>query len=114
MVKDNISRQEAVLLAALALARAREKAAELYEQVVSGGDEDGWHVARWNAQDIMNAITEALGLAWAFSGSQQEAAAFMQEASMRASRMLAYKASYRERLEEPAKEPAEDGGEVPF
>jgi len=72
MGKDTITRDEVVFQATLALATARKAAAELYERIVAGED---WYVVRYNAQDVLNAITEAL--AWAFAGTQKEQMALM-------------------------------------
>jgi len=110
MKQNSISRHEAVLQAAVAIAQARQKAARVYERLIAGGD---LYAARWEAHDLADGITRALAFAWAFSGSQQEAAAFMQEAHVKASQILA-RWEAEEAARESAAQAVQEDGEVPF
>jgi len=97
---NTISRQEAVLQAAVALAEARQKAARIYERLIAGEE---LYLARRDAHEVTEYITKAITLAWAFTYESEEVAAFLREAHEQAAHILA-------RWEA---EKVEDG-EVPF
>jgi len=104
MGKDSITRQTAVLKAALALADAQEKAAEISEWLAAGE----LYAARWNAREVVEYITQAITFAWAFADTPEEAALLMREAQARAAEFL------ERRLERKAAEESVEDGEVPF
>lgn len=100
-----LSREQALWQAAWVLARAREKAAELYGWAVAGEATSAF-TPLILAQEVHAALQEALTFARAFADYQsfeQSVHAFLEEARLKAARILASKEAQ-----------ASAGEEVPF
>ncbi|TFU14531.1 hypothetical protein [Thermus tengchongensis] len=98
------SREQALLRAAWVLARAREKAAELYGWAVAG-EAGSAFTPLILAREVHEAMEEAFALAKIFADIQdfqQSVGAFLEEARLEAARILA------------SRETASKGEEVPF
>ncbi|WP_018461189.1 hypothetical protein [Thermus oshimai] len=101
-----LTRDEAVQQAAWAIARAREKLAELYGWALAG-EATSWVAPTLLARDILEALEEARALATAFAdvlAFGETVGAFLEEARLEAARIL--------REKEPAQPAGEE--EVPF
>ncbi|GAA6746704.1 MULTISPECIES: hypothetical protein [Thermus] len=101
-----LTRNEAVRQAAWAIARAREKLAELYGWALAG-EATSWAAPAILARDILEALEEARALATAFAdvlAFGETVGAFLEEARLEAARIL--------REKEPAQPAGEE--EVPF
>lgn len=101
-----LTRDEAVQQAAWAIARAREKLAELYGWALAG-EATSWVAPAILARDILEALEEARALATAFAdvlAFGETVGAFLEEARLEAARIL--------REKEPAQPAGEE--EVPF
>ncbi|BDG20288.1 hypothetical protein TthSNM11_24910 (plasmid) [Thermus thermophilus] len=101
-----LTRDEAVQQAAWAIARAREKLAELYGWALAG-EATSWVAPTLLARDILEALEEARALAIAFAdvlAFGETVGAFLEEARLEAARIL--------REKEPAQPAGEE--EVPF
>ncbi|MBW6396030.1 hypothetical protein KZX47_12970 [Thermus sp. SYSU G05001] len=101
-----LTRDEAVQQAAWAIARAREKLAELYGWALAG-EATSWVAPTLLARDILEALEEARALATAFAdvlAFGETVGAFLEEARLEAARIL---------RDREADQPAA-GEEVPF
>lgn len=101
-----LTRDEAVQQAAWAIARAREKLAELYGWALAG-EATSWVAPTLLARDILEALEEARALAIAFAdvlAFGETVGAFLEEARLEAARIL---------RDREADQPAA-GEEVPF
>lgn len=101
-----LSRERAVFNAAWALARAREKLAELYGWALAG-EATSWIAPFLLAREVQEALEEARALATAFAdvlAFGETVGAFLEEARLEAARIL---------RDREADQPAA-GEEVPF
>ena len=100
-----LSRERAVFNAAWALARAREKLAELYGWVLAG-EATSWIAPFLLAREVQEALEEVRVLALAFADApfDESVGAFLEEARLEAARIL---------RDREADQPAA-GEEVPF